>query len=206
MKRRLLGVVLALGTTFSVGLVGGVVASASASAVTGTTSCNSDVQSPPVITTNLDVPAGATCRLFGTEVKGNVSVEGSLTAFGALLDQNVSVNPGGSFAQVNHPVTIRGNLSFLDPAANSQNGFWGDEYGLAASTVKGNVSYVIDSNTIYPCYQSPLLYIGGLTTTFVNGNFSYSDQGTGFPGHLDAGQLSVLGKMSVLMGTGTPSC
>ena len=164
---------------------------------TGTTTCTSDGLSPSVITTNLNVPAGATCRLYGNEVKGNVTVQGSLVAFGATFDRNVSVT-GGSFSGSNWGVTIKGNLSFVDPATYSYNGFWGN---YSHNTVDGNVSYVIDNSTAYPCYQSPLLYFGGGTT--VNGNFTYSDQGTGFAGHLDQGGLNVLGSNSVLMGTGS---
>jgi hypothetical protein len=48
---------------------------------------------------------------------------------------------------------------------------------------------------VYPDYQSPLLYFGGGTT--VNGNFNYSDLGTGFRGHLDQGGLTVLGQSNV---------
>jgi len=165
-------------------------------AITGTTTCTGDLPSPSVIATNLNVPAGATCRLFGNEVKGNVSVQGSLVAFGATFDRNVSVT-GGSFMGSNWGVTIKGNLSFVDPATYSYNGFWGN---YSANTVDGNVSYVIDSSTVYPCYQSPLLYFGGGTK--VNGSFNYSDQGTGFAGHLDTGGLTA-GSKSILMGTGS---
>ena len=164
---------------------------------TGTTTCTSDGLSPSVITTNLNVPAGASCRLFGNEVKGNVSVQGSLVAFGATFDRNVSVT-GGSFAGENWGVTVKGNLSFVDPATYSYNGFWGN---YSHNTVDGNLSYVIDSSTAYPCYQSPLLYFGGGTN--VNGSFNYSDQGTGFAGHLDQGGLTVGGSQSILMGTGS---
>jgi hypothetical protein len=169
-------------------------------ATTGTTTCTGDLPSPSVITTNLNVPAGATCRLFGNEVKGNVTVQGSLVAFGATFDRNVSVT-GGSFAGENWGVTVKGNLSFVDPATYSYNGFWGN---YSHNTVDGNLSYVIDSSTAYPCYQSPLLYFGGGTT--VNGSLSYSDQGTGFAGHLDTGGLNVVGSKSIQMGTGTGSC
>ena len=169
-------------------------------ATTGTTMCPGDLPSGSVVTTNLNVPAGATCRLFGNEVKGNVTVQGSLVAFGATFDRNVSVT-GGSFAGENWGVTIKGNLSFVDPATYSYNGFWGN---YSHNTVDGNVSYVIDNSTAYPCYQSPLLYFGGGTT--VNGSLSYSDQGTGFAGHLDTGGLNVVGSKSIQMGTGTGSC
>jgi hypothetical protein len=44
-------------------------------------------------------------------------------------------------------------------------------------------------------YQSPLLYFGGGTN--VQGSFTHSDQGTGFPGHLDQGGLQVSGAKSI---------
>jgi len=181
-------------------LLGTTAASAAANpnaATTGTTTCTTDGLSPSVITTNLNVPAGATCTLYGNEVKGNVSVQGSLVAFGGTFDKNVSVT-GGSFAGKNWGVTIKGNLSFVDPATYSYNGFWGN---YSSNTVEGNLSYVIDSSTAYPCYQSPLLYFGGGTT--VNGNFNYSDQGTNFAGHLDQNGLTVKGSKSIQMGTGS---
>jgi hypothetical protein len=202
MRIRTILAAAAVPAALAASLLGTTAASAAANpnaGATGTTTCTADSQLPSVITTNLNVPAGATCTLSGNEVKGNVSVQGSLTAFGATFDRNVSVT-GGSFSGVNYGVTIKGNLSFVDPATYSYNGFWGNQYGTT-STVDGNLSYVIDSSTAYPCYQSPLLYFGGGTT--VNGSFSYSDQGTGFAGHLDQGGLNVLGSKSILMGTGS---
>ena len=202
MRIRTIIAAAAVPAALAAALLGTTAASAAANpnaGTNGTTTCTTDGLSPSVITTNLNVPAGATCRLYGNEVKGNVSVQGTLVAFGATFDRNVSVT-GGSFSGVNNGVTIKGNLSFVDPATYSYNGFWGNQGGTT-NTVDGNVSYVIDSNTAYPCYQSPLLYFGGGTT--VNGSFSYSDQGTGFAGHLDQGGLNVLGSNSVLMGTGS---
>jgi hypothetical protein len=202
MRIRTILAAAAVPAALAASLLGTTAASAAANpnanpATTGTTTCTTDGLSPSVITTNLNVPAGATCRLYGNEVKGNVSVQGSLVAFGATFDRNVSVT-GGSFAGVNWGVTIKGNLSFVDPATNSYNGFWGN---YSPNTVDGNLSYVIDNSTAYPCYQSPLLYFGGGTT--VNGSFNYSDQGTGFAGHLDQGGLHVVGSQSILMGTGS---
>jgi len=202
MRIRTILAAAAVPAALAASLLGTTAASAAANpnpAATGTTTCTGDLPSPYVIATNLNVPAGATCRLFGNEVKGNVSVQGSLVAFGATFDRNVSVT-GGSFAGENWGVRIKGNLSFVDPATYSYNGFWGNQGGTT-STVDGNVSYVIDSSTAYPCFQSPLLYFGGGTT--VNGSFNYSDQGTGFAGHLDQGGLNVVGSKSILMGTGS---
>jgi hypothetical protein len=166
-------------------------------AATGSTTCTSNDLAGKTISTNVNVPAGARCDLSWSDVKGNVSVQGTLVTFGAThFEKNVSVT-GGSFAAANWGVTIDGNLSFVNPAVYSYNGFWGD---YSPNVVKGNLSYNIDSTTVYPCYQSPLLYFGGPTT--VN-NFNYSDLGTGFAGHLDQGGLTVLGSKTILMGTGS---
>jgi hypothetical protein len=61
--------------------------------------------------------------------------------------------PGGSFQAANWGVTIDGNLSITDPAANSGNGFWGD---YSPNLVKGNLSYTITpaAAAAYPQYQS----------------------------------------------------
>jgi hypothetical protein len=163
---------------------------AMAAPATGSTTCtdSSDLQGK-VINSNVTVPAGATCNLSWSDIKGNVAVNGSLVTYGQThFEKNVSIN-GGSFAAMNWGVTIDGNLSFLNPAVYSYNGFWGNQGGTS-NLVKGNLTYTITSDTVYPDYQSPLLYFGGGTT--VNGTFNYSDQGSGFPGHLDKGGLNVL--------------
>ena len=130
MRIRTILAAAAVPAALAASLLGATAASAAANpnanpATTGTTTCTGDLPSPYVIATNLNVPAGATCRLFGNEVKGNVSVQGSLVAFGATFDRNVSVT-GGSFAGENWGVTIKGNLSFVDPATYSYNGFFGN--------------------------------------------------------------------------------
>jgi hypothetical protein len=161
---------------------------------TGNVNCTDNSLAGKVINSNVTVPAGATCDLSWSDIKGNVSIAGTLTTYGmTTFEKNVSV-VGGSFGAANWGVTIDGNLSFLNPATYSYNGFWGNQGG-STNLVKGNLSYTITSDTVYPMYQSPLLYFGGGTT--VDGNFSYSDQGTGFPGHLDQGGLNVLGQTSI---------
>jgi hypothetical protein len=142
-----------------------------------------------IVTKNIDVPAGTTCDLSWATINGNVKVEGTLTTYGVTtFNGNVTVT-GGSYAASNWGVTINGNLTFTDPATYSYNGFWGNQGGTS-NLVTGNLYYTINSATQYPNYQSPLLYFGGGTT--VKGNFVYSDQGTGFKGHLDTGGLTVL--------------
>jgi len=160
----------------------------------GSVTCTDNNMAGKTINSNVTVPAGANCDLSWSTVNGNVSVAGKLTTFGIThFTKNVSV-VGGSFAAANWGVTIDGNLSFLNPAVYSYNGFWGNQGGTS-NLVKGNLTYSITSDTVYPDYQSPLLYFGGGTT--VNGNFTYSDLGTGFPGHLDKGGLTVLGGNNV---------
>src|SRR5262245_22644133 len=147
------------------------VAAASPSPCGSTTSTDKNLAGK-TITTNSTVPAGARCDLSWSDVQGNVNVNGNLVTFGIThFGKNVTVMPGGSFAAANWGVTIDGNLSITDPAANSANGFWGDYTG---NTVKGNVSYTITPGAAaaYPQYQWPYLYFGGPTT--VNGNVSYS--------------------------------
>jgi hypothetical protein len=155
--------------------------SADITAVTGNATCIDGRYAGTIVATNVTVPAGAKCDLSWADVKGNVSVQGTLTSYGATkFEKNVSV-VGGQFGTANWAIEIDGNLSFLDPAAGSYNGFWGNYGGI--NLVKGNMSYTIDSATAYPCYSSPLLYGGGGVQ--VNGNFSYTDNGIGQAGHFD---------------------
>jgi len=188
------------------GLLGAIVLAfagvATAANAPGSVSCSGNSLAGTTIASNVNVPAGATCDLSWSDVKGNVSVSGSLINYGATtFEKNVAVNPGGSFIASNWGVTISGNLSYLNPATYSYNGFFGnygfgpgDAYGHY-NVVKGNLTYTITSDTAYPDYQSPLLYFGGGTT--VGGNFTYSDHGIGFPGHLDQGGLKVVGSTNI---------
>jgi hypothetical protein len=156
---------------------------------------------PQTITSNLTVPSGAICRLYGNTVQGNVTVNpgGELHTFGATFAKNVTVN-GGQFLNSNWGVTIGNNLQITDPAAGSQNGFGTGNNSSVSNEIKGQLIYTIDSTTAYPMYNSPQLYFG--SPTKVDRGLSYSDQGTGFPGHLDGlgnltGSQSITGNSSV---------
>jgi len=164
------------------------IASASAPPVTTLDSADYIAQTLPA--GNYDVPAGNKVNLSWADVKGNLTVEGSVVNFGkTLYEKNVTVNKRGSFMAGNWPVTINGNLQITDPAANSQNGFWGDYWvdptdptgqiqdrpDLHLNEVKGNLIYTIDANGNYPQYQSPLPYFGGGTK--VDGKFTYNTGG-----------------------------
>jgi hypothetical protein len=144
------------------------------------------------ITTSVNVPAGATCDLSWADVTtgNNVTVNGHLRSYGQThFGKNVTINQGGSFDAGNWGIVIDGNLAFTNPATYSYNGFFSLNHpDWDYSVVHGNIDYKITSAMAYPDYQSPLLYFGGGVK--VDGNFSYSDQGTGFPGHLDTGGLT----------------
>jgi hypothetical protein len=150
---------------------------AAATSATGSTPCTGDIGAV-VIPTNLNVPAGATCRLFGTEVQGNISVGtgATLHTFGFTADRNVSVN-GGFFVDNNWGFLIKGNLSIDgsqgDPTS-CNNGFWSD---YSASEIMGNFSYT--NNLGWFCAQSN----GGFFIT-VDGNFTYSGNGRPYTGGL----------------------
>jgi hypothetical protein len=178
-------------------------AMAAANPGNGSTNCPNAAQGTTsypdgaVISSNLNVPAGVTCRLGWVEVQGNVSATGNLYTFGqAHFDKNVTVNPGGSFAASNWGVTIDQNLYITDPAANSGNGFWGD---YSSNVVKGSVNYTITpaAAAAYPQYQWPYLYFGGGTTVQ---NLSYSVGSLSsvrpFDSHVTNG-LKVLGSTTV---------
>jgi hypothetical protein len=135
-------------------------------------SCTSNTLAGTTVNKAVDVPAGATCDLSWATINGNVTVEGSLVNFGmTTFNGNVTVNPGGSVQFSNWGVTINGNLSITDPAANSGNGFWGD---YSPNTVTGGITYTITpaAAAAYLQYQWPYLYFGGPTT--VGGNVHYS--------------------------------
>jgi hypothetical protein len=124
-----------------------------------------------------------------------VAVSGTLQTWAPVtFDKNVTVNPGGHFKASNWGITINGNLQITDPAANSDNGFWGNQGGTA-NEVKGNVSYTITPAANYQMYQAPYLYFGGGTK--VDGSVTYVDNGSGFHGGFDQGGLSAIKGVSV---------
>jgi hypothetical protein len=171
MKKR-----IALGS----GLLGAIVLAFAGVAMAGTpgsTSCNGDIGGG-VVSTNLNVPAGATCRLFGTEVKGNISVGAGATlhTFGFTADQNVNVN-GGYFVDNNQGFTIKGNLSIDSSQGDpyvANNGFWSD---YSPSYIGGNFSYTNNVGWFYAGSN------GGFPMT-VHGNFTYAGNGRPYQGGL----------------------
>jgi hypothetical protein len=158
--------------------------SALAAPGTGATPCpnatlgHSSFPDGTVIPGTLTVAAGVDCRLGWVEVTGPTNVAGNLLTFGPVhFHSGVTVTPGGSFVASNYGVTIDGNLSITDPAANSNNGFFGNQpiNGVPTySTVNGNVTYTVSpaAAAAYPQYQWPALYTGYRTVVTKNVNYS----------------------------------
>ena len=93
--RSMSSVVVALSLAF-----GALVPTAGTAAASGEYQCMDQALGPVVIASNLVVPSGAYCDLFGTHVTGNVSVKptGGLLAEGATIDGDVHVDRDGQFA------------------------------------------------------------------------------------------------------------
>jgi hypothetical protein len=157
MKKRIALVAALLGAIFA--FAGNAMAAGG-----GNVTCTDNSLAGTVVTSNVTVPAGARCDLSWADVQGNVTSSGAVVTYGIThFEKNVTISAGGSFAASNWGVTIDGNLSITDPAANSGNGFWGD---YSPNTVKGMINYTITPTAAaaYPQYQWPYLYFGGPTT------------------------------------------
>ncbi len=134
---------------------------------------------PNPIPGNLVVPAGATCRLGGVEVKGNTSVNGSLYTIGSQFDGNVGVN-GGCLTTANWGNTFKRNLSITNSpgcwlGGAVQDGFWTP---YSDTIISGNFSYSYDltySGTKYPLYIQNCDDQGNCHQVIVGGNFSVSN-------------------------------
>jgi hypothetical protein len=165
--RRLFILLAALAATAAIGATGAL------AAPPGVTTCGStDPYTPQqihgTVDGNLNVPAGTWCVLgWPAVIKGVVTVQGHLKAFGVTFNQNVIVD-GGSFKAENGGTTILGNLSikhsvpFSDPGDAEINGLWGPGNHIAKNLI----------------YQDNFVgfYVGNLGEgqTIVDGNFNAS--------------------------------
>jgi hypothetical protein len=116
-------------------------------ATTTTTNCTGTITSQ-AIAGNMDVPAGATCRLEGVEVVGNVTVEGILNSFSSKFDKNVTVTGAGQISLSNGEtwMPILGNLTIAGSSGNS--GIYCPNHG---NVVQGNISVIGNSGSFYIC-------------------------------------------------------
>jgi hypothetical protein len=129
---------------------------------------------------NIDIPAGSSVFIgAGTEITGNVTVEGNLKAAGVTFEKNVYVE-GGSLTVINQGINVKHNLEIVgsagDPNSDSMNGFYND---AGISHIGGTFSYIGNSAPLYVGLN------GGPTGTVAH-NFVYGDNshplGTGAAG------------------------
>ena len=125
----------------------------------GSIKCTS--QLPGYIAGNLDVPAGQVCNLYGQEVAGNVTVEGTLNSYGTRFDGNATVTGGVIvISNGNGPAAgLMGNLTITGSAGNSQIGC-----PNISNYIGGNITYTGNSGNLDVCQAN----VGG--TVNVNGN------------------------------------
>jgi hypothetical protein len=140
-----------------------------------------------IVKGNIDIPKGAVVFAgAGTEVTGNVTVEGNLKVAGTTFDKNVYVD-GGSLTVINQGINVKHNLEIVgsagDPTSDNMNGFYND---AGTSHIGGTFSYLGNSAPLYVGLN------GGPTGTVAH-NFVYGDN-TGSLG--DAG-LTVTGFTSI---------
>jgi hypothetical protein len=140
------------------------------------------------IKNNFVVPAGVTCYLSGSEVMGNVTVNGVLNAWGDTFDGNVSVSgPGSAFVQFNWGDTIHGNLSITGSDGNGFVNQFTNEY--SNSVVDGNIYYTGNfTNLKVENYNGHHLEVKGNVTYLNNVNDTYQGpadfSGLNVDGHL----------------------
>jgi hypothetical protein len=120
----------------------------------GTTTCIGLRDYTMTVTDNLDVPAGGVCTLAGTEVFGNVTVEGTLISYSAHFRKNVTVTGNGIIQIYNGTganSAIEGNLNI-----SSTGGSWNTMYNAiycpnASNIIRGNLSVTNSSTPFFSC-------------------------------------------------------
>jgi hypothetical protein len=119
---------------------------------------------------SLDVPAGTFYCLYGVDVMGTVTVEGTLVSFSAHFHKNVNVTGGTiQIANGNGPSSaIEGNLAITGSSGNNSIGC-PSLYNL----IGGNISFTQSSGNLYVCQATVL---GGVT---VNNNVRINNDYSG---------------------------
>jgi hypothetical protein len=167
-----------------------------APAFAGTTTCTDTISGQT--SGSLDVPAGATCRLFGGEVTGNVTVEGMLYSYGTKFDANVTVT-GGVIQIANGNANysaLAGNLTITGSSGNNQIGC-----PNIGNIIRGNVTFSGNSGNLYVCQAT----VGGSVTVSNNTriNNDWSGMYAADLNNITAGKnLSCSGNLS---GDGSPA-
>jgi hypothetical protein len=125
-----------------------------APAFAGTTTCFGLRDYTMPVMDNLDVPAGKVCTLAGTEVFGNVTVEGTLISYSTHFRKNVTVTGNGIIQIFNGngaASAIEGNLNI-----SSTGGSWSTLYNAIycpniSNIIRGNLNVTDSSTPFFSC-------------------------------------------------------
>jgi hypothetical protein len=159
------------------------------------TTCTGQIASQ-VISTSLDVPAGATCQLNWVEVSAPVTVEGTLISISSKFDSNVTVTGTGASIQIvngfGNASALAGSLMITGSAVNS--GIFCPEYDYSnnqpfTNVIGGSLSFTGNSGRLYVCQAS---VAGGVT---VNNNTRINTDYSG-PQAADLNNITAVGSLS----------
>jgi hypothetical protein len=139
------------------------------------------------INKNVDVPQGANVQLRWVDIKGNLSVEGTLSLASSQIEGNTDVSgPGAGLSLFNGPSHF-----WRDVTVNGAGGFY-DGSWLNSSLKTSSDGQQIDGSLTFTNNTSSGMDLSGSLT--VNGSFTYS--GNAIP-YTPNGELTVLGSQSV---------
>jgi hypothetical protein len=182
LKRILLGlaVAAAMALTAAPALAANAGNTGNTTAKNGNVTCRGDLYDN--VGGDLQVPAGATCRILGSiEIQGETNVAGNLHTFAQVtFDGKVRVN-AGTFNVSNWGVHIHGGLTIIGSQGSPytvNNGIWSD---YSPTVIDGQ--FVYQSNAGW-------FYAEGSNTVY--GKFTYSGNG-----HPYQGGLTVHGQSNV---------
>jgi hypothetical protein len=141
-----------------------------------------------VINKNVDVPAGANVQLRWVDIKGNLSVEGTLSLASSQIEGNVNVSgPGAGLSLFNDP----GNHIYGNLTVNGAGGYYD---GSSINTGLG--VYVdgqqVDGSLTFTNNTGSRMNLSGSMT--VNGKFTYSHNAQPYAlPYTNTGELTVNG-------------
>jgi hypothetical protein len=152
------------------------------------TQAQADALNSTTINKNVDVPQGANVQLRWVDIKGNLSVEGTLALASSQIEGNAEVSgPGAGLSLFNDP----GNHFWRNLTVNSAGGY-NDSSSINTGLGTYSNGQQIDGNLIFTNNTGSRLSLNGTMT--VNGSFTYS--GNALP-YTDNGELTVLGSTSI---------
>jgi hypothetical protein len=151
-------------------------------AVTVTTQGQADQlmnQNQGVINANVDVPQGANVQLRWVDIKGNLSVEGTLSLASSQIEGNATVSgPGAGLSLFNDP----GNHFYRNLTVNGAGGYYDGSWINTSLGVYSNGQQV-DGSLIFTNNTGSAMNLSGSMT--VNKELTYSGNALPAPGGLN---------------------